>query len=199
MRFSRKQQRPMERLGSTASDAAGAVVEALGTGVKSAGAAVTPAMVAAAHQLPEFTGRIASQVQPVADTAQRRAAEAVEQARGRSADLAEKVVQAAYEATKSLPPDTRRKVQSSLAKTGIKPPKAHRRRLSRKWLAAGILASAGAAFLFSGTVQDKVYDLVDRLRGEDLDMPLGDYQPPPQPGTNGSQPPTAEPQEQPQP
>jgi hypothetical protein len=199
MKFLRKQQRPMERLGSTASDAAGAVVEVLGTGVKSAGAAVTPAMAAAAHQVPELTGRIAAQVQPVADTAQRRAAVAVEQARERSAELAEKVVQAAYEATKSLPPDTRRKVQSSLAKTGIKPPRPARRRVSKKWLAAGLLASAGAAFLFSGTVQDKVYDLVDRLRGEDLDMPLGGYQPPVAPGSNGSQPAAAEREESPKP
>ncbi len=197
MKFLRKQQRPMERLGSTASDAAGAVVEVLGTGVKSAGAAVTPAVVAAAHQVPELTGRIAAQMHPVADTAQRRAAVAVEQARERSADLAEKVVQAAYEATKSLPPDTRRKVQSSLAKTGIKPPRPARRRFSKKWLAAGLLTSAGVAFLFSGTVQDKVYDLVDRLRGEDLDTPLGGYQPPPSPGANGSQP-SAEREESPQ-
>ncbi len=197
MRFSRKQQRSMDRLGATASDAAGAVVEVLGSGVKTAGAAVAPAVVAASHQVPELAGRIAAQMQPVTETAQRRAAVAVEQARERSSDLAEKVVQAAYEATKSLPPDTRRKVQSSLAKTGIKPPEQPRRRISKKWLAAGIFASAGAAFLFSGTVQDKVYDLVDRLRGEDLDMPLGGYPDPAPPGTNGSQPASAEREETP--
>ena len=194
MGFLRKQ-RPMDRLGSTASDAAGAVVEVLGTGIKSAGEAVAPMVAAASHQVPEFAGRLAAQMQPVADSAQRRAVDAVEQARERSSDLAEKVVQAAYEASKSLPPDTRRKVQTSLAKTGIKPPKPKRRGPSKKWLAAGILASAGVAFLFSGTVQDKVYDLVDRLRGEDLDTPLGGYQAPSAPATNGSQPSTPHPEE----
>jgi hypothetical protein len=153
-------------------------------------------VAAASHQVPEFAGRIAAQMQPVADSAQRRAAEAVDQARERSSDLAEKVVQAAYEASKSLPPDTRRKVQSSLAKTGIKPAKPKRRGPSKKWLAAGILASAGVAFLFSGTVQDKVYDLVDRLRGEDLDTPLGGYEKPPAPATNGSQPSAPQPEDQ---
>ncbi len=187
MGFLRKQ-KPMERLGSTASDAAGAVVEVIGAGVKSAGETMAPMLAAASHQVPELAGRIANQVQPAADTAQRRAAEAVVAARERSSDLAEKVVQAAYEATKSLPPDTRRKVQNSLAKTGIKPPAPPRRRISKKWLAAALFASAGVAFLFSGTVQDKVYDLVDRLRGEDLDMPLGAYQTPPMPTPNGAAP-----------
>jgi hypothetical protein len=187
MGFFRKQ-RPVDRLGSTASDAASAVVEVIGTGVKSAGASVGPALVAAAQQVPEMAGRLADQFQPISDNAQRRATEAVGAARERSSDLAEKVVQAAYEATNSLPPDTRRRVYGSLAKTGIKPAHQKRSRISKKWLAAGLFATAGVAFLFSGTVQDKVYDLVDRLRGEDLDAPLGGYPTPDVPAGNGSEP-----------
>jgi hypothetical protein len=183
-----RKQRPVDRLGATASDAASAVVEVIGTGVKTATENVGPALVAAAHQVPEIAGRLAEQIQPVTDTAQRKATEAVGTARERSSDLAERVVQAAYEATNSLPPDARRKVQGSLAKTGIKPPHQKRSGISKKWMAAGLLATAGVAFLFSGTVQDKVYDLVDRLRGEDLDAPLGGYPPPPAAGGNGSEP-----------
>lgn len=187
MGFFRKQ-RPIDRLGASAADAAGAVVEVIGSGVKSAGESVGPALAAATHQVPEFAGRLAEQIHPVADSAQRHALEAVEMARERSADLAEKVVQAAYEASKSLPPDTRKRVQSSLAKTGIKPPAQKRHGVSKKWMAAGLFAAAGVAFLFSGTVQDKVYDLVDRLRGEDLDSPLGAYPPAAPAMPNGSQP-----------
>jgi hypothetical protein len=33
-----------------------------------------------------------------------------------------------------------------------------------------VFAVAGVAFLFSGTVQDRVYDLVDKIRGEDDEM-----------------------------
>ncbi|HUY54884.1 MAG TPA: hypothetical protein VMV23_06970 [Candidatus Nanopelagicaceae bacterium] len=184
----RRKQRPIDRLGASAADAAGAVAEVIGTGVRSAGESMGPALAAATHQVPEFAGRLAEQIHPMADSAQRHAVEAVEMARERSSDLAEKVVQAAYEATKSLPPDTRKRVLSSLAKTGIKPPAQKRHGISKKWMAAGLFATAGVAFLFSGTVQDKVYDLVDRLRGEDLDTPLGGYPPVAPAAANGAQP-----------
>ncbi|MGA7172833.1 MAG: hypothetical protein WCB86_02940 [Candidatus Dormiibacterota bacterium] len=164
MNFGQKQ-RPIERLGSTAGDAAGAVAEVIGTGVKNAGGAVGPAISAVSQQLPEVASRIATSVQPAADTAQKRAAEALSLAKDRSAEFADLVIQAAYEATKSLPEDTRRRVVGSLRKTGIEPPQ-KRRHVSKAWLAAGVLAAAGVAFLFSGTVQDRVYDLVDRIRGE---------------------------------
>lgn len=163
-----QRQRSMERLGTTASDAAGAVAEVIGTGVKSATEAVGPALSAVGQQLPEVASRIASSVQPAADTAQKRASEVVAMAKDRSAEFAELVVQAAYEATKSLPADARKRVEGSLRKTGIEPPR-KRRRVSKSWLAAGIFAAAGVAFLFSGTVQDRVYDLVDRIRGEEDD------------------------------
>ncbi len=166
-----------QRLGVTAADAASAVAEVIGSGVRSAGEVVSPALVAAGHQVPEIAERLVTTVQPVTEAAERRAHEAVGVAKERTADLAEKVVQAAYEASRSLPPESRRRVERTLAKTGIKPPKPPRRGISKRWLAAGLLASAGVAFLFSGTVQDKVYDLVDRLRGEDLDAPLGGYAP----------------------
>ncbi len=158
----------MERLSSTAGDAAGAVVEVIGGGVKSASEAVGPALTAVSQQLPEVAGRIATAVQPAAETAQQRANEALAAARDRSSGFADLVVQAAYEATKSLPDDARKRVEGSLRKTGIKPSR-RRRRIRKTWLAGGLLAAAGAAFLFSGTVQDKVYDLVDRIRGEDED------------------------------
>lgn len=164
MKF-RQKQRPIERLGTTAGDAAGAVVEVIGSGVKSAGDAVAPALSAVSQQVPEVASRIATAVQPAADTAQRRAAEVLELAKDRSAEFVELVIQAAYEATKSLPDDTRKRVESSLRKTGIDPPRKRRHR-SKAWLAGGLLAAAGVAFLFSGTVQDRVYDLVDRIRGE---------------------------------
>lgn len=164
-----QRQRSMERLSTTASDAAGAVVQVIGTGVKSATEAVGPALSAVGQQLPEVANRIATSVQPAADTAQKRAAEVVAMAKGRSAEFAELVVQAAYEATKSLPAEARKRVEGSLRKTGIEPPR-KRRRASKAWLAAGILAAAGVAFLFSGTVQDRVYDLVDRIRGEEEDQ-----------------------------
>jgi hypothetical protein len=167
MKFGQKQ-RPIERLGSTAGDAAGAVAEVIGSGVKSAGEAVGPALSAVSQQLPEVASRIATSVQPAADTAQKRAADVLSLARDRSAEFADLVVQAAYEATKSLPEDTRKRVEGSLRKTGIVPPR-KRRRVSKAWLAGGLLAAAGVAFLFSGTVQDRVYDLVDRIRGEDED------------------------------
>lgn len=169
--------RRAQRLGATASDAASAVAEVIGSGVRSAGGAVAPALAAAGHQMPEIADRLATRVQPVTEAAERRAVEAVGAARERTSDLAEKVVQAAYEASRSLPPDSRRRVERTLAKTGVKPNKPARRGIPKRWLAAGLLASAGVAFLFSGTVQDKVYDLVDRLRGEDLDAPLGGYAP----------------------
>ncbi len=160
----RQRQRP-QRI--SAGDAAEVVVDVLGTGVKTAGEALGPALAAVSRQIPEVAERIAKEMQPVAEEAQKRAAEAVEVARERSGDLAERVVQAAYEASNSLPPDTRKKVQSSLRKAGVKPKSS--RHISSKWVAAGVFASAGVAFLFSGTVQDKVYDLVDRLRGEEMD------------------------------
>jgi hypothetical protein len=159
-------QRSIERLGSTASDAAGAVAEVIGSGVKSAGDAVGPALSAVSQQLPEVASRIATSVQPAADTAQKRAAEVLSLAKDRSAEFADMVIQAAYEATKSLPDDARKRVEGSLRKTGIEPPR-KRRRVSKAWLAGGVLAAAGVAFLFSGTVQDRVYDLVDHIRGED--------------------------------
>ncbi|HEY6537903.1 MAG TPA: hypothetical protein VI138_02545 [Candidatus Dormibacteraeota bacterium] len=171
MKF-RTKQRPIERLGSTASDAAGAVVEVVGSGVKSAGEAVGPALSAVSQQIPDVAGRIASAVQPAAETAQQRAAEVLEIAKDRSGEFAEQVIQAAYEATKSLPDDARRRVEGSLRKAGIEPPR-KRRGVSKAWLAGGLLAAAGVAFLFSGTVQDKVYDLVDRIRGEDEDHEEG--------------------------
>lgn len=170
MKFSSQKQRPIERLGSTAGDAAGAVVEVIGSGVRSAGDAVAPALSAVSQQVPEVAGRIATAVQPAADTAQKRAAEVLELAKDRSAEFVELVIQAAYEATKSLPDDARKRVEGSLRKTGIDPPR-RRRRMSKAWLAGGLLAAAGVAFLFSGTVQDRVYDLVDRIRGEDEDGP----------------------------
>lgn len=168
--------RGAHRLGATATDAAGAVAEVIGTSMRSAGESVAPLLAVAGQQVPDMAGRFASSVQPVTEAAQRRAQEAVEVARERGADLAERVVQAAYEASQSLPPDSRRKVEKTLQKMGATPPK-KRRGWSKRWLAAGLLASAGVAFLFSGTVQDKVYDLVDRIRGEDLDMPLGAFPP----------------------
>ncbi|MGC2192384.1 MAG: hypothetical protein WA751_08630 [Candidatus Dormiibacterota bacterium] len=167
MKFGQKQ-RPIERLGSTAGDAAGAVAEVIGSGVKSAGEAVGPALSAVSQQLPEVASRIATSVQPAADTAQKRAADVLSLARDRSAEFADLVIQAAYEATKSLPEDTRKRVEGSLRKTGIVPPR-KRRRVSKAWLAGGLLAAAGVAFLFSGTVQDRVYDVVDRIRGENED------------------------------
>ena len=167
MRF-RQKQRPIERLGTTAGDAAGAVVEVIGSGVRSASEAVGPALSAVSQQLPEVANRIATSVQPAADTAQKRAAEVLALAKDRSAEFADLVIQAAYEATKSLPADARKRVERSLRKTGIEPPR-QRRRVSKAWLAGGLLAAAGVAFLFSGTVQDRVYDLVDRIRGEDED------------------------------
>ena len=118
-------QRPMERLGTTAGDAAGAVAEVIGSGVKSAGEALGPALNAVGQQLPEVAGRIATQVQPVAESAQKRAAEVVALARDRSAEFAELVIQAAYEATKSLPSDARKRVEGSLRKSGIEPPRLH--------------------------------------------------------------------------
>ena len=172
MKF-RHRQRPIERLGATAGDAAGAVAEVIGSRVKGAGDAVVPALTAVSQQVPEVAGRIATQIQPVADSVQKRAAEVVAMARDHSAEFNDMVVQAAYEATKSLPPRVRKRVEGSLRKTGIDPPR-RRRRISRAWVAAGVLATAGVAFLFSGTVQDRVYDLVDRIRGEDeTDEPLG--------------------------
>jgi hypothetical protein len=164
-----QKQRPIDRLGTTAGDAAGAVVEVIGSGVKSAGAAVGPALSAVGEQLPEVASRIATQVQPAADTAQKRAADVVAMARDRSAEFAELVIQAAYEATKSLPSDARKRVEGSLHKAGIEPPR-KRRHHSKAWVAAGVFAVAGVAFLFSGTVQDRVYDLVDKIRGEDDEM-----------------------------
>ncbi len=160
--------RPIERLGATAGDAAGAVAEVIGSQVKSAGEAVGPALTAVSQQLPEVASRIATSVQPAADTAQKRAADVLAVAKDRSAEFAELVIQAAYEATKSLPDDARKRVEGSLRKTGIEPPR-RRRRHTKAWLAAGVMAAAGVAFLFSGTVQDRVYDLVDRIRGEDED------------------------------
>jgi hypothetical protein len=186
MKFGQKQ-RSIERLGSTAGDAAGAVVEVIGSGVKSAGDAVVPALSAVSQQVPEVASRIATAVQPAADTAQKRAAEVLELAKDRSAEFAELVVQAAYEATKSLPDDARKRVESSLRKTGIDPPR-KRRRMSKAWLAGGLLAAAGVAFLFSGTVQDRVYDLVDRIRGEEEDE-VADVAAPL--GTRASSPPEA--------
>ncbi len=174
----RHKQGSVERLTSTAGDAAGAVAEIVGTSVRNAGSAV-------GQQVPEMAGRIAGQVQPVAETAQKRAADVAAAARERSADFAEKVVQAAYEATKSLPKDTRKKVEGSLRKTGIEPPK-QRRHIPRVWLAAGVLAAAGVAFLFSGTVQDRVYDLVDRIRGEDDTDEMFGF-PPPSDGDSGGE------------
>ncbi|MFZ0994615.1 MAG: hypothetical protein WAO09_01345 [Candidatus Dormiibacterota bacterium] len=162
-------QRPIDRLGTTASDAAGAVVEVIGSGVKNASAAVGPALSAVSEQLPEVASRIATQVQPAADTAQKRAADVVAMAKDRSAEFAELVIQAAYEATKSLPSDARKRVEGSLHKAGIDPPR-KRRRVSKAWVAAGVFAVAGVAFLFSGTVQDRVYDMVDKIRGEDDEM-----------------------------
>lgn len=172
-------QRSMERLGTTAGDAAGAVAEVIGSGVKNAGEALGPALNAVGQQVPEVAGRIATQVQPVAESAQKRAAEVVALARDRSGEFAELVIQAAYEATKSLPSDARKRVEGSLRKTGIEPPR-RRRRISKTWVAAGLFAAAGVAFLFSGTVQDRVYDLVDKIRGEegDDDGP-GTYSPAP--------------------
>ncbi|HVC38763.1 MAG TPA: hypothetical protein VNH20_02155 [Candidatus Dormibacteraeota bacterium] len=167
MKFGQKR-RPIDRLSTTAGDAAGAVVEVIGEGVKSASEAVGPALSAVSQQLPEVASRIATSVQPAADSAQKRATEVLAMARDRSAEFAELVVQAAYEATKSLPDDARKRVESSLRKTGIDPPR-KRRRISKTWLAGGLLATAGVAFLFSGTVQDRVYDLVDRIRGEEGD------------------------------
>ena len=167
MKF-RQKQRPIERLGTTAGDAAGAVVEVIGSGVRSASEAVGPALSAVSQQLPEVANRIATSVQPAADTAQKRAAEVLALAKDRSAEFADLVIQAAYEATKSLPADARKRVERSLRKTGIEPPR-RRRRVSKAWLAGGLLAAAGVAFLFSGTVQDRVYDVVDRIRGEDED------------------------------
>jgi hypothetical protein len=164
-----QKQRPIDRLGTTAGDAAGAVVEVIGSGVKNASAAVGPALSAVGEQLPEVASRIATQVQPAADTAQKRAAEVVAMARDRSAEFAELVIQAAYEATKSLPSDARKRVEGSLRKAGIDAPR-KRRRVSKTWVAAGVFAVAGVAFLFSGTVQDRVYDLVDKIRGEDDEM-----------------------------
>ena len=169
--------RKAQRLGATAQDAAGAIAELVGARVRSAGDAVAPALAAASHQVPEIADRIATTVHPVTEAAERRAQEAVGAARERSSELAERVVQAAYEASRSLPPESRRRVEKTLAKTGVKPPKPPRRGVSKRWIAAGLLASAGVAFLFSGTVQDKVYDLVDRLRGEELDTPLSGYAP----------------------
>lgn len=186
MRLVRKRD-SAQRLGSTASDAAGAVAEVIGSGVRSAGESVVPVLAAASRQVPELASRLAEQMQPVADSAQRRAAGAADVARGRTSELADRVVQAAYEATKSLPPETRDKVQRSLSRTGVKLPQPApppRRRISKKWMAAGLFAAAGVAFLFSGTVQDRVYDLVDRLRGEDLDAPLGGFAS----GTDGDRP-----------
>ncbi|MGH7609615.1 MAG: hypothetical protein ACREOD_06740 [Candidatus Dormibacteria bacterium] len=176
MRLGSKQ-RPIERLGSAAGDAAGAVVEVIGTGVRQASQSVPPALAAISQQVPDVAGKIATTVQPVAQQAQKRAAEVAEVAKDRSSEFAEKVVQAAYEATKSLPPDARRRVEGTLSKTGIGPvPK--RRRISKTWVAAGLLAAAGVAFLFSGTVQDRVYDLVDRIRGEvDDDQDLESEEP----------------------
>ncbi|HVB52862.1 MAG TPA: hypothetical protein VNF24_01555 [Candidatus Acidoferrales bacterium] len=165
MKFGQKQ-RPIERLGTTAGDAAGAVAEVIGSQVKSAGEAVGPALSAVSQQLPEVANRIATSVQPAADIAQKRAAEVLALAKDRSAEFADLVIQAAYEATKSLPDDARKRVEGSLRKTGIEPPR-KRRRVSKAWLAGGVLAAAGVAFLFSGRVQDRVYDLVDQIRGED--------------------------------
>ncbi|MGH7643619.1 MAG: hypothetical protein ACRENX_11555 [Candidatus Dormibacteria bacterium] len=167
MNFGQKQ-RSIDRLGSTAGDAAGAVAEVIGSQVKSAGEAVGPALSAVSQQFPEVASRIATSVQPAADTAQKRAAEALALAKDRSVEFADLVIQAAYEATKSLPDDARKRVEGSLRKTGIEPPR-KRRRVSKAWLAGGLLAAAGVAFLFSGTVQDRVYDLVDRIRGEEAD------------------------------
>lgn len=169
--------RKAQRLGATAQDAAGAIAELVGARVRSAGDALAPALAAASHQVPEIADRIVTTVHPVTEAAERRAQEAVGAARERSSELAERVVQAAYEASRSLPPESRRRVEKTLAKTGVKPPKPPRRGVSKRWIAAGLLASAGVAFLFSGTVQDKVYDLVDRLRGEELDTPLSGYAP----------------------
>ncbi|HUY57702.1 MAG TPA: hypothetical protein VMV12_07725 [Candidatus Micrarchaeaceae archaeon] len=183
-----QRQTSMERLGSTAGDAAGAVAEVIGTGVKSAGEAVGPALTAVSQQLPEMASRIATSVQPAADTAQKRAAEVLSVAKDRSAEFADLVVQAAYEATKSLPQDARHRVEGSLRKAGIDPPR-RRRRVSKAWLAGGVLAAAGVAFLFSGAVQDRVYDLVDRIRGEDEDDEgLGSafQAPPPAPATSAA-------------
>ena len=79
MKF-RHRQRPIERLGATAGDAAGAVAEVIGSRVKGAGDAVVPALTAVSQQVPEVAGRIATQIQPVADSVQKRAAEVVARA-----------------------------------------------------------------------------------------------------------------------
>jgi len=161
----RHSERSASRIGSTAAQLA----DLLGPHLRAASETLGPALDSARHQLPQVAeavgGRLAANVQPMADGARDRVGEVIEQARERSGAIAEQVVQAAYEVSKSLPPDARRVVEQSLRKTGVQPPRPPRRRHRRRWVAAAVLAGAGVAFLFSGTLQDKVYDIVDRLQG----------------------------------
>ncbi len=159
------------RIGTTAAQ----LVDLVGPRLRAASESLGPVLEGARHQLP-----------PVAD-ARERVGEVLEEARERSGALAEQVVHAAYEVSKSLPPDARRIVESSLRKTGVEPPRPPRRRRRRAWIAAGVLAGAGVAFLFSGTLQDKVYDLVDRIQGrtgddEDDDWTTAPMEPAPSAG-----------------
>ena len=167
-----KSEKSAVRAGATAPEIAQAVTEALTPRIRAAAEAIAPALETARQQIPavagSVAGRLAQNMQPIAGAAIDRAGSAFGEARQRSGELAEQVVQAAYQVSQSLPPDARRAVESSLRKTGVSP--AVKRRGPRKrWLAAGLLAAAGTAFLFSGTIQDKVYDLVERLQGQGAD------------------------------
>ncbi len=163
-----KSERSAVRAGATAAEIAQAVSEALGPRIRAASEAVGPVLDSARQQIPVVAGRVAQNMQPVAEAAIDRAGSAIGEARQRSGEIAEQVVQAAYQVSRSLPPDARRAVESSLRKTGVTPP-TRRRGPRKRWLAAGLLTAAGVAFLFSGTVQDKVYDLVERLQGQGAD------------------------------
>ena len=115
----------------------------------------------------------------------------VDELRGAEAELVGKrsPLAATHRGLGGLPPDERRRqgqllhqartaVEALVAERAVSSGGAvrHAGVLDRAGVAR-LLASAGVAFLFSGTVQDKVYDLVDRIRGEDLDMPLGAFPP----------------------
>ncbi|HVA22617.1 MAG TPA: hypothetical protein VNN74_11070 [Candidatus Micrarchaeia archaeon] len=150
----RRNQQSVSRIGTTASQLA----DLVGPRIRAATGSLGPALESARQQLPQVAEARERVGEAIGD--------AFDEARERSGALAEQVVQAAYEVSKSLPPDARRMVESSLRKTGVEPPRPKRHRGRRRaWIAAGILAGAGVAFLFSGTLQDKVYDVVDRLQG----------------------------------
>ncbi len=165
----RNSRRSAGRIGGTASQLA----DLVGPRLRAASDTLGPVLDTARQQLPPLAeavgGRLAANVQPIAEGARERVEDVIGQARERSGAIAEQVVQAAYEVSKSLPPDARRMVEHSLRKTGVEPPRPPRRRHRRRWLTAAVLAGAGVAFLFSGTLQDKVYDVIDRLQGRTED------------------------------